>query len=105
MRRKILASFAVICLVKFLLDYGKLQQNPQKIIYRKVRSSFKRIDFHIDEPNFLKNMRIFEENSVMYIGKSIFKNLMSSIHLRLIITKKVSVETKAVLVKKKDEEF
>ena len=48
-----------------------------------MRSSYERIDFFIDEPNFLRNIHIFKKNSVMYRGKSIFHNLMSSVSLRL----------------------
>ena len=43
-----------------------------------MRSSLERIDFFIDEPNSLRNIQIFKKNSVKYMEKSIFPNLMSS---------------------------
>ena len=76
-------SFVASSLVKSYLTAAKPNKIHKKFIRRKVRSSFKRIDFFIDEPNFSKNMRIFKENSVMDMDKSIFQNLMSSVLLRL----------------------
>jgi len=54
------------------LTAAKSNKIHKKIIRRKVRSSFKRIDFFIDKLNFSRNMRIFKKNSVMYMGKYIF---------------------------------
>ena len=48
-----------------------------------VRSSFEVADFFIDEPNFLRNMRIFKKKSAKYRGKSALPNLMCSTLLRL----------------------
>ena len=48
-----------------------------------VRSSFEAADFFIDEPIFLKNMRIFKKKSAKYMGKYALLNLMSSTLLRL----------------------
>ena len=48
-----------------------------------VRSSFEVADFFIDEPIFLRNMRIFKKKSAKYRGKSALPNLMCSTLLRL----------------------
>ena len=76
-------SFVASSLVKSYLTATRYNKIHKKFIRRKVRSSFERIDFFIDEPNFLRNMRIFKENSVMDMDKSIFQNLMSLVLLRL----------------------
>ena len=48
-----------------------------------VRSSFEAADFFMDEPIFLKNMRIFKKKSAKYMGKYALLNLMGSTLLRL----------------------
>ena len=48
-----------------------------------VRSSFEAADFFMDEPIFLKNMRIFKKKTAKYMGKYALLNLMSSTLLRL----------------------
>ena len=48
-----------------------------------VRSSFEVADFFIDEPFFLKNMRIFKKKSAKYMGKYALLNLMGSTLLQL----------------------
>ena len=48
-----------------------------------MRSSFEAADFFIDEPIFLKNMRIFKKKSAKYMGKYALLNLMGSTLLRL----------------------
>ena len=48
-----------------------------------VRSSFEAADFFMDEPIFLKNMRIFKKKSARYMGKYALLNLMRSTLLRL----------------------
>ena len=48
-----------------------------------VRSSFEVADFFIDEPIFLRNMRIFKKKSAKYRRKSALQNLMCSTLLRL----------------------
>ena len=48
-----------------------------------VLSSFDGIDFFIDKPIFLQNMRIFKKKSSKYRRKSNLQNLVSSTHLRL----------------------
>ncbi|MBQ8268421.1 MAG: hypothetical protein IJZ24_01925, partial [Clostridia bacterium] len=46
-------------------------------------SSFEVADFFIDEPIFLRNMRIFKKKSAKFRGKSALPNLMCSTLLRL----------------------
>ncbi|MBQ8268420.1 MAG: hypothetical protein IJZ24_01920, partial [Clostridia bacterium] len=62
---------------------SKSDKINRKFICRMVRSSFEVADFFIDEPIFLRNMRIFKKKSVKFRGKSALPNLMCSALLRL----------------------
>ena len=84
LRREILASFPVFCLVKSTLDFGKIQKNLSKIYSPYGAKQFWLNRFFHRQANFLQNMRIFKKKSVTYMGKSIIQNLVSSITLRLL---------------------
>ena len=57
---------------KVILSGDWLRPNPSKIYSSKGACSFRRIDFFLDEPKFLRNIPIFKRISAMYKGKSIF---------------------------------
>ena len=67
---------------------SKSDKINRKFIRRMVRSSFEVADFFIDEPIFLRNMRIFKKKSAKYRGKSALPNLMCSTLLRLTLFSK-----------------
>ena len=70
---------------KVILSSDWLRPNPSKIYSSTGACSFRRIDFFLDEPKFLRNIPIFKRISAMYREKSIFYNHMCSALLRLSI--------------------
>ena len=75
--------FAPVAQLVEHLTSSKSDKTERKFICRMVPSSFEDADFFIDEPIFLRNMRIFKKKSAKYREKSALPNLVRSILLRL----------------------